>query len=205
MEPFNVMLETFQIEAVRRRLLAEGSQPTPASVFALVRDMPYKRAKSRAPDAIVTEWQGTCSGKHYLLKELFQEMGVNTRIIMCTHQFSLENTAHLPESLRQLTAPGPVPDVHTFLRLETESGWMDVDATWPAQAEALGMPVNREFRWGVSMGLACSPMEYFDVPDGEEPQPFKEDLIRRFCGGEVDRREAFIQGMSAWLAEKTAK
>ena len=55
------------------------------------------------------------------------------------------------------------------------------------------------------MGLACSPIEYFDVPDGEEPQPFKEDLIRRFCGGDVDRREAFIQGMSAWLAEKTAK
>ena len=197
------MLETFQREAVRRRLRAEGSQLTPASVFALVRDMPYKRAKSRAPDAIVTEWQGTCSGKHYLLKELFQDMGVNTKIIMCTHKFSVRNTAHLPEPLRQLTVQGPVPDVHTFLHLETESGWMDVDATWPAQAEPLGMPVNREFRWGVSMGLACSPIEYFDVPDGEEPQPFKEDLIRRFCGGDVDRREAFIQGLSAWLAENT--
>ena len=197
------MLESFQSEAVRRALLPAGSQLTPASAFALVRDMPYKRAKSRSPDAIVTEWQGTCSGKHYLLKELFEEMGVPTRVIMCTHQFDRHNTAHFPDSLRDLTEAGPVPDVHTFLRLEIGSGWMDVDATWPAQAEALGMPVNREFDPGVSMGLACSPIEYFDVPGGVAPQKFKEDLIRRFCGGEVDRREAFIQGMSAWLAENT--
>jgi hypothetical protein len=80
---------------------------------------------------------------------------------------------------------------------------MDVDATWPAQAEALGMPVNWEFESGVSMGLACTPIEYFEVPDGEEPQPFKEDIIRRFCNDDVDRREAFIQGLSAWLAENT--
>jgi hypothetical protein len=197
------MLETFQTQAVRRRLLPASSTLTPATAFALVRDMPYKRAKSRAPEAIVTEWQGTCSGKHYLLKELFQEMGVRTRVIMCTHQFDQTNTAHFPESLRKLTAQGPVPDVHTFLRLETDNSWMDVDATWPAPAEALGMPVNRDFQTGVSMGLACSPIEYFVVPDGVEPQPFKEDLIRRFCGGDVDRREAFIQGMSGWLAENT--
>ncbi len=65
------------------------------------------------------------------------------------------------------------------------------------------MPVNRQFQNGVSMGLTCNPIEYFEVPVGEDPQAFKEDLIRRFCGGDVDRREAFILGMSAWLAENT--
>jgi len=197
------MIEAFREEAVRRGLLSKGSSLTPETAFALVRDMPYKRAKSRAPDAIVTEWQGTCSGKHYLLKELFQEMGIRTKVIMCTHRFNEDNTAHFPESLRELTAKGPVPDVHTFLRLEMDNVWMDVDATWPAQADALGMPVNRKFESGVSMGLACNPIEYFEVPGGEEPQPFKEDLIRRFCGGDIDRREAFIQGLSAWLAANT--
>ena len=130
-------------------------------------------------------------------------MGIRTKVIMCTHRFDRGNTAHFPKSLRDLTAKGPVSDVHTFLRMETSSGWMDVDATWPARAEALGMPVNRQFQNGVSMGLACNPIEYFEVPVGEEPQAFKEGLIRRFCGGDVDRREAFILGMSAWLAENT--
>ena len=197
------MLEVFREEAVRRGLLLEATPITPETAFALVRDMPYKRAKSRDPGAIVTEWQGTCSGKHYLLKELFQELGIRIKAIMCTHRFDGGNTARFPQFLRDLTVKGPVPDVHTFLQLETASGWMDVDATWPAQAEALGMPVNWEFKSGVSMGLACNPLEYFEVPSDEEPQPFKEDLIRRFCGGDVDRREAFIQGLSAWLAENT--
>ena len=197
------MLEVFREEAVRRGLLLEATPITPETAFALVRDMPYKRAKSRDPGAIVTEWQGTCSGKHYLLKELFQELGIRIKVIMCTHRFDGGNTARFPQFLRDLTVKGPVPDVHTFLQLETASGWMDVDATWPAQAEALGMPVNWEFESGVSMGLACTPIEYFEVPDGEEPQPFKEDIIRRFCNDDVDRRKAFIQGLSAWLAENT--
>ena len=71
--------------------------------------MPYKRAKSQAPNAIGTEWQGTCSGKHYLLKELFQEMGIGIKVFMCTHRFDGDNTAHFPQSLRELTAEGPRP------------------------------------------------------------------------------------------------
>ena len=197
------MLEAFRLEAVRRGLLPKETPLTPATAFALVRDMPYKRAKSRAPGAIIAEWQGTCSGKHYLLKDLFQELGIRVKVIMCTHRFGEDTTAHFPQALRDLTAKGPVPDVHTFLRLEMDNGWMDVDATWPAQAEALGMPVNWKFESGVNMGLACNPIEYFEVPGGEEPQTYKEDLIRRFCGDDADRREAYIQGLSAWLAENT--
>ena len=148
------MLEAFREEAVRRGLLPEETPLTPETVFALVRDMPYKRAKSRDPGAIVTEWQGTCSGKHYLLKELFQEMGIGIKVIMCTHRFDGDNTAHFPQSLRDLTAQGPVPDVHTFLQLETASGRMDVDATWPARAEALGMPVTATGLPAVDRGVA---------------------------------------------------
>ena len=86
-------------------------------------------------------------------------MGIRIKVIMCTHRFDGDNTAHFPKTLRNLTAQGPVPDVHTFLQLEMDSGWMDVDATWPAQAAALGMPVNWEFKSSVSMGVACTPTE----------------------------------------------
>ena len=94
------MLEVFREEAVRRGLLLEATPITPETAFALVRDMPYKRAKSRDPGAIVTEWQGTCSGKHYLLKELFQELGIRIKAIMCTHRFDGGNTARFPQFLR---------------------------------------------------------------------------------------------------------
>ena len=55
------------------------------AAFALVRDMPYQRASTREPEAIIQEWRGTCSGKHYLLDQIFREEGLESRVIMCTH------------------------------------------------------------------------------------------------------------------------
>ena len=157
-------------------------------VFALIRDMPYQRASSREPEAIIREWRGTCSGKHYLLDALFREMGHDSRVVMCTHNFTPENTAHFPEPLRSEVSQGPLPDVHTYVRLHTEAGWMKVDATWPQSARALGMAINDRFIPGVDMDVACSPIEVFDVPDGVDPQTFKEELIEVHCGSDMDRR-----------------
>jgi len=62
----------------------------------LVRDMPYQRTSTREPEAIIQEWRGTCSGKHYLLDQIFREEGLESRVIMCTHRFAEEATAALP-------------------------------------------------------------------------------------------------------------
>ena len=173
------------------------------TAFALVRDMPYQRASTREPEAIVREWRGTCSGKHYLLAGIFRELGMDSRIVMCTHRFTRENTAHFPDALRSLVAGEPVPDVHTYIRLKTDAGWMNVDGTWPSAAEPLGMPVNRTFVEGRDMEIACDPVESFIVPAGDDPQAFKEQLIAEFCGSSSTIRDEFIEGMSRWLSDAT--
>ena len=48
---------------------------------------------------------------------------------MCTHRFTEETTADFPPELREVVARDPVPDVHAYIRLNTEAGWMTVDAT----------------------------------------------------------------------------
>ena len=108
-------------ESRQRGLLADRESLTAERAFGLVRDMPYRRASSRWPEAIVEEWQGTCSGKHYLLADIFREMGMESRVIMCTHRFTPENTGHFPAVLRGLVADDAVPDVHTYLRVK--DGW----------------------------------------------------------------------------------
>lgn len=121
------MLIDLLAEAARGRgLLPSGQRPGPETLFALVRDIPYGRASSREPEAIVAEW--------------------------------------------------------------------------PRAASALGMVVNEAFRPGQDMTLACEPIERFEVPEGVDPQPFKESLIARHCGPDRARREAFIEGLAAWLA-----
>ena len=96
-----------------------------------------------------------------------------------------------------------MPDVHTFLWVDTDRGWTLVDATWPTSAARLGMAVNPEFRPGENMTLACNPIDTYEVPAGQDPQEFKEQLIREFCGDGSIARDRFIEGMARWLGEST--
>ena len=199
----NSLLSLLEKESRKRGLLAPGESLTAERAFALVRDMPYRRASSRRPEAIVEEWRGTCSGKHYLLADIFRELGLESRVIMCTHRFTVENTGHFPLELRALVAEGPVPDVHTYLRVNTAERWTVVDATWPSSAGPLGMTVNQEFRPGRDMAIACDPIETLPVPEGMDPQEYKEQVIAEFCGEGSSARDEFIEGMGRWLGEST--
>jgi hypothetical protein len=179
--------------------LGQDSELSLQVVFTLVRDMPYQRASSREPEAAIREWRGACSGKHYLLKVLFEELGLEARIVMCPHVFTGQNTTYFPAHLRALVSCQPVPDVHTFIRLKSNDKWMDIDATWPLPTRCLGMPVNDRFQPGVNMQIACEPIEFFEVPDGVDPQTFKEQLIKTYCGPQDEQRDRFIEDLSRWL------
>jgi hypothetical protein len=123
------LLSLLQEESRRRGFLSDEEPLTVERSFALVRDMPYRRASSRRPKAIIEEWRGTCSGKHYLLAEVFRELGLESRVVMCTHRFTPSNTQHFPYQLRELVAVSSIPDVHTYLQVNTAEGWAIVDAT----------------------------------------------------------------------------
>ena len=159
------MLELLRQQAIKRGLVDEASSLDAEAVFALVRDMPYQRASSREPTVTIQEWQGTCSGKHYLLETLFEELGFETRIVMCTHTFTEQNTLNFPEGIRRHLSAGPVPDVHTFIRLKDAGKWVDIDATWPMHTKRLGMRVNERFEPGINMEIACEPIDFFEVPN----------------------------------------
>jgi hypothetical protein len=81
---------------------------------------------------------------------------------------------------------------------------MTVDATWPTKAAPLGMTVNNDFRPGEDMTLACSPIDTYEVPEGQNPQAFKERLIEEFCGSQTGDRDLFINGLGEWLSKYTS-
>ena len=192
--------------AVARGLFPEDGRLTAPAAFTLVRDMPYRRASSRAPATTIAEWRGTCSGKHYLLNALFIELGLQSTLIACTHEFTPETAPWLPPPLLAEVEHAPVPDVHTFVRVqpfpntERADEWMTVDATWPLGAGRLGLPVNERFDLGRDQILACDPLEVFHLPDDVDPQEVKEQLVARHAEGQVDRRDRFIVALSEWLA-----
>jgi len=197
------LLTTLREEATRRGLLDEGARIDAATAYRLVRDMPYQRASDREPETILREWTGTCSGKHYLLADLFGELGLATMLMIATHEFTPENAPWLPPHLATEVRLAPVPDVHNFLRVEHDPvmhEWMTVDATWPASARTLGMPSNAAFEAGRDQVIACDPIEMFHVPPDADPQELKERILADHVGAQAARSDAFITALSAWLA-----
>ncbi len=206
------LLPTLRAEAERRGLIEPGEDLNAARLFDLVRDMPYRRASSRQPEITIREWRGTCSGKHYLLKVLLEEFGLHVILIAATHEYTAENIPWAPPELRAFLDDAPVPDVHNFLRVEIDpfdeaNDWMTVDATWPLAARALGLPANERWVEGRDMRVAADPIELFHVPEEtpfeEQAQQFKQRIIEREFGAQVERRDRFIEAMGRWLAEAT--
>lgn len=194
------LIELLATEATKRKLLAENSQVDAATAFRLVRDMPYVRASSRAPEAIIREWRGTCSGKHYLLQALFAELGLTAQLIACTsaRQFTPET---LSPALYELLVPanGRFVDVHNYLILELpEGGEMIIDATWPLASKESGLVVNEQFVWGEDQAIAAEPQQNWVVPPDEDAQAFKDRLLAaHFSAEELAAREAFLQALMA--------
>lgn len=192
-----MLLETLQSHAVERGLLQPGEGIDLAKAFLLVRDMPYVRASSRDPETIIKEWRGTCSGKHYLLKSLFAELGHKSRVIACTAVEQIDPgqvTGRLRELLEQ--SNGRFVDVHNYLILELPEGEMIVDATWPLATKGMGTVVNEDFVPGENHQIACKPIKTWVVPEDRDKQEFKDEILKAtFTPEELAHRDEFIKAL----------
>jgi hypothetical protein len=196
------LLSDLKVSAVARRRFPDDERLTPASLFALVRDMPYERASDAEPETAIDEWRGTSWGKHYLLHALYREFGLHSILLHATHEISVQDWPWLPPELQRELQDDPIPSVHTFIRLEVGTEWMTVDATWPVAAGQLGLLVNERFETGKDMKIACDIDELFHVPEQADPHEFRAAILERVIGDQVERRERFIEALSEWLSRE---
>lgn len=187
--------------ALVRGIIHNGQEMDPRLVFSLVRDMPYQRASDRKPETIISEWRGTCSGKHYLLQKLFEQLGFESKLIACTSITPVDpgDVAPQVEPL-YIAANCRFVDVHNYLLLSVPGGGeMIVDATWPLGAEQHGMIVNKEFVLGKDHQIATTPIDRWIVPADEDPQAFKDQLLQEhFTLEELKFREVVIKAISEY-------
>ena len=188
-------LDMLKTKAVELGLIDPGETVDAEKAFLLIRDMPYVRASSRAPEVIIQEWRGTCSGKHYLLKDLFAELGYLSRLIACTTVVHI-NPQEAPGKLRRLLerSNGRFVDVHNYLILELPDMEMIVDATWPLATLGTGTVVNERFVLGEDQQIACKPIRTWVVPEDRNAQDFKNEILKEtFTPEELAHREEFIK------------
>jgi hypothetical protein len=202
-----MLLDVLKSKAVEKGFLKPGAEIGLEEAFTLVRDMPYTRASSRDPETIIGEWRGTCSGKHYLLKKLFAELGYSSRLIACT-TVTLIDPKEVRGKLRTLLeqSNGRFVDVHNYLILETSEGEMIVDATWPLATKGMGTVVNERFVLGQNQQIACEPLKTWVVPEEGDSQEFKNKILKEsFTPEELAHREEFIQTLGKMTNSRWVK
>lgn len=197
------LVNLLKTEAIKRGLLVFGTEIDLKTAFELVRDMPYERANDRLPETIICEWRGTCSGKHYLLRDLFAELGYRSRVMACTSEAFIPQEQLPPELQSKWQAcKGRFVDVHNYLILEHPAGEMIVDATWPLEAASKEMIVNDQFVFGQDQKIASNCLQTYEIPADQDPQTFKQQLLQtHFNSDELVFREAIIHALSQWVQE----
>jgi hypothetical protein len=198
------LLPDFRREAERRGLLDAGAPLDVQTAFALVRDMPWVANADTLPEVTLVERRGHDASKHYLLRQLLYELGHPSILVACAHTWSIESAEWATGEARAILEAGPVADVHTFLRVDSDEGWSTVDATWPLATSHLGLPANERFVPGREMRVAADPEELYHVPDDADPEEFR----RRLLDAHLDergprareRRNAFRAALGSWLA-----
>lgn len=172
------------------------------AVFERVRDIPYAYPASRDPVEVLESGHGSCSGKHYLLGEMYRLLGLKVRHMICTHRFN-EAPIVFPPYMQAMLQKNEIIDLHDYLQLWIDDSWIDIDATWERGLREFGFPVNEEWDGKNGMLLSVVP-EDFAVAE-RDPERLKEELLSKLTPRQRTLRKQFLELLSEWVQELTAE
>lgn len=130
-------------------------------LFELVREIPYGNIGKRSLSAVLEQKKGSCSGKHLLLGNLYELLGLKVKYMMGKTNLRDLNRI-FPSELRLAE---DVIDFHNYLKICPESNWLTVDATFDSALAKLGLPVNKEWQGDKDCRLAFRVESEVEVSD----------------------------------------
>lgn len=190
-------LVEFGNEVTRRVVKGGNTHRICIELFELVRDIPYGNIGSRNPQDVFKQRMGTCSGKHALLKYLFQAARVEVSDIIVMHAFN-DLPVSFPDHIFKLFDSGDILDPHNIIRIRSEGEWQIVDATWDSPLERFGFPVTRDWDGKSKMELCVVGRDTYEVSD---PIVAKKEMINDLPKEMQRRRKLFLKSLTEWLAE----
>jgi len=175
-----------------------GGKPVSQQIIILaekVRDIPYGVIGSRAAEDVFQKNMGTCSGKHNLLKELYQELGIKTQDSVAMHRFK-NMSVEFPSDIKEILNRSDIVDPHNFFKMEVDGNWIIVDVTWDKPLKKLGFTVTENWDGKTDMPIAVVADEIIETND---PLAIKEEKIGKLPAEVQADRELFLKKLSDWL------
>jgi hypothetical protein len=187
-----------KFDDIVRRLSALPEPQKRIGAFERIRDIPYGNIGSRNPYDVLMANQGTCSGKHALLKLVLEALGYEVQSWFARHDFRRFPIHPWPPELREFQEM-TLPDYHDFLKVHIDERWVTIDAIFDPPLKNLGFPVQD---WnGISeMQLPIVSEEIFPAEGAMEDH--KQRLIGALPANQQADRKKFLETLTAWLQQK---
>jgi len=165
------------------------------TLFEKVRDIPYGDIGSRSSEDVYANNKGTCSGKHELLKELYQELGIETKDYVAMHKFK-DMPVNFPENIKMILDRSDIVDPHNFFKINVNGSWIVVDVTWDKPLKKFGFPVNENWDGKSDMQICVVPLEIIET---NNPMDLKKERISKLSEEVQKDRKLFLQELTNWV------
>ena len=175
-------------------------------LFERVRDIPFGRMGSRDPWDVYQRNMGTCSGKHFLLRELYAGLGLEVKDMICLQRWKdltwfpddTYGVVDFPDELLEMMEETEIVDFHNYLLVLREGRWVRVDASLDLPLTRLGFYTTEEWD-GVSDMPLCfvGTGKVWDC--GGRGREKKAVLTASLPREIQEARNRFLEKMTAWL------
>lgn len=175
-------------------------------LFEKVRDIKFGRMGSRDPKDVYERKKGTCSGKTFLLKELYTEIGVKTEDMIALQRWkdltwfpdSTYDVVDFPDECTEIIERTDVVDFHNYLQILVDGKWITVDVTIDKPLRKIGFYTTLDWDGKSDMPL-CFAGTHKVWDCGDKGLEKKKELISKLPQKIQDDRNLFLERMTSWI------
>ncbi len=178
-------------------------------LFEKVRDIPFGKASSRDPKDVYEKNIGTCSGKNLLLRELYDEIGLQTKDMLTLHRFNdlvwfptdSYPLVQIPTEVKEILNKGPIYDFHNFIKILINGKWINVvDATFDKPLKKYGFIINENWNGKTDMIICIvGTTKIWDC--GHQGLEMKSKMTALLPENIQRNRLLFLKKLTEWIAE----
>jgi hypothetical protein len=162
-------------------------------IFGRIRDIPYAVVpginSALHYGRILAVGQGSCTPKHFLLRDMYERLGLPVLYVVYPYRWS-DLEVDYPPHLRKLAEGMPI-SYHLACKVEIEGDLVLVDATVDRALKKLGLTVNEDWDGFSSTLLPVTPV-------GEE-QLYHPAEVRGYEASYDEVSLEFFNRMNDWL------
>jgi len=175
-------------------------------IFEKVRDIRFGRMGSRNPMDVYLAKKGTCSGKNFLLRELYKGIGLKTKDMICMQRWKdliwfptdKYKIVQFPEELKQMLEENEIIDFHNYVKIFVDDKWIQVDVTIDKPLKNLGFFTTEDWDGKSDMPLCfCGTDKIWDC--GDNGRDKKKELVNKLPEHIQLARNQFLEKMTQWI------